>query len=305
MIAVGLDLGGTKIEAQIFDANWRMLDRSRVATPTDYDGLVAAIAAQIRWAQDSAGSTLPVGVSAAGLINAETGLALTANLPATGRPLPADIARAAGRPVTFVNDCRAFTLSEAIFGAAKGERAVAGLILGTGSGGGFAFDGVLLRGGAGIGGEFGHSYAPAHLVVAHGLPIMRCGCGREGCIETLVSGPGLSRIAKALTGKTLTPPEIAQGKADDAGLAKVWSVWCALVAEMVMNLTLLAAPQIVVLGGGLSRIEGVIGDLQGALSAAALGDFPVPRLVLAEGGDASGARGAAFAAWQAAGGGDV
>lgn len=296
MIAAGIDLGGTKIEAQVFAPDWTLAERRRIDTPRDYAALVAAMADQIAWAEAIAGRRLAVGVAAAGLVNPLTALALTANLPATGHPFPADIARAAGRAITYLNDCRALTLSEAVFGVAKGMSPVVGLILGTGIGGGVAVDGRLIPGPAMVGGEFGHTAAPAHLVVTHGLPVVRCGCGRSGCAETLIAGPGLSRIARHVTGRTLTPPEIATARATDPQMAQVWDIWCALVAELLMTLTVTIDPAIIVLGGGLSRIAGVADDLTRALRAAQLPGFAIPRIVLAEGGDSSGARGAAFAA---------
>ena len=297
MIAGGIDLGGTKIEAQVFADGWVLADRRRIDTPKDYDALVAAMADQIGWIAARAGRALPVGIAAAGLVNPVTGHAFTANLPATGRPFPADIAQAAGQPIAYVNDCRALTLSEAIFGVGRGASPVVGLILGTGIGGGVAVDGRLLPGPAMVGGEFGHMAAPAHLVAAHGLPVVRCGCGAMGCTETLIAGPGLARVARALTGRDLTPPEIADGKATDGDLARVWSVWCALVAELLKTLCFTIDPAVIALGGGLSKIPGVAEDLTAALRATQLPGFGIPRIAVAEAGDASGARGAAHAAW--------
>ena len=296
MKAVGIDLGGTKIEAQVFAEGWSVAARRRIPTPRDYPALVAAVAEQILWAREEAGMTLPVGISAAGLVNPETGHAFTANLPATGKPFPADIAKAVGQPVEYVNDCRALALSEAVFGAALGLSPVACVILGTGAGGGVAVEGRLLQGHAMVGGEFGHFAAPAHLVAAHGLPVIRCGCGRMGCTETYIAGPGLQRLAKSLTGRDLTPQEIARQKADDPAIAEVWSVWCDFVAEMVITLAFTFDPAAVVLGGGLSQIAGVTDDIAAALSRAQLPGFRIPQVLLAEGGDASGARGAAYAA---------
>ncbi|NCO87125.1 MAG: ROK family protein [Rhodobacterales bacterium] len=301
MIAAGIDLGGTKIEAQVFAPDWSRTERRRIDTPRDYGALVAAMANQIAWAEGVAGRALPVGISAAGLVNPLTSLAFTANLPATGHPFPADIAGAAGRPVTYVNDCRALTLSEAVFGAARGMTPVAGLILGTGVGGGVAVDGRLIPGPAAVGGEFGHTPAPAHLVLAHGLPVLRCGCGRMGCIETYVAGPGLTRIAAHVTGRALTPPEVAAQRATDPAVAQVWDIWCAFVAELLITLTFTIDPQAVVLGGGLSQIADLTDDLSAALRAAQLPGFAIPLILLAQGGDSSGARGAAYAALQEAG----
>ena len=301
MIAAGIDLGGTKIEAQIFAPDWSVTDRRRIDTPKDYNGLVDAMADQIAWIDAMTGASPPIGVAAAGLVNPATGLAYTANLPATGHPFPADISRVAGRPVTYINDCRALTLSEAIFGAARGLTPVVGLILGTGIGGGVAVDGRLIPGPAMVGGEFGHTYAPAHLVVQHGLPVLRCGCGRMGCIETLIAGPGLTRIAHVITGQALTPPEVIAAKSKDQKTAQAYEIWCALVAELLMTLSFTIDPAAIVLGGGLSNIPGLVGDLTSAQSRVQLPGFTIPRILLAEAGDASGARGAAYAAVQAHG----
>lgn len=300
MIAAGLDLGGTKIEAQVFDADWRVAARRRIATPPEYDALVQAMADQIGWAEAQAGGPVPVGISAAGLVAPETGLALTANLAASGRPFPADINARAGRSIAYYNDCRAFTLSEATFGAGRGAQTVVGLIIGTGIGGGLTIGGRLLAGPAAVGGEFGHMAAPAAQVVRYGLPVVRCGCGREACVETLIAGPGLARVAETVTGRRLTPSQIVAGRASDAGLARTWGIWCELVADLLLRITLMIDPDVIVLGGGLSQADDLLDDLSGALRAAQWQGFGVPRLALAEGGDASGARGAAYAAWEEA-----
>ncbi len=299
MIAVGIDLGGTKIEAQIFNADWGRVTQRRIDTPRDYPGLVAAMADQIAWAGGQAGKSLPVGIAAAGLVNPATGLAYTANLPATGHPFPADIAAAAGRAVTYVNDCRALTLSEAIFGAARGMSPAVGLILGTGIGGGVAVDGRLVDGLSTLGGEFGHFGIAAGPVVRHGLPILTCGCGRPGCTETLIAGPGLERLTRHVTGRTLSAPEITAGWRTDADLARVRAIWCELVAEMLKTIAFVIDPACIVIGGGMSGVLGLTDDLTTAFRAIQLPGFSIPDIRIAEGGDASGARGAAYAAMQA------
>lgn len=297
MIAAGIDLGGSKIEAQVFAPDWSVVAKRRVETPKDYEGLVACTSELIDWVEAAAGKPVPVGISAAGLVSPD-GLALTANLPATGRAFQADLEAAAGTSVCILNDCRAFTLSEAIFGAAKGGDPAVGLILGTGIGGGVTMAGRLVAGHALVGGEFGHVQAPAAVIAAHRLPIFTCGCGRVGCVETYVSGPGLSRLAQALTRRDLSAEQIARAKSDDPELAKVWSLWCEIMAELLMALIVTIDPEVIVLGGGLSRIAGVADDLSAALAKAQFRHFPIPRIALAEGGDASGARGAAYLAWQ-------
>jgi len=291
MIAAGIDLGGTKIEAQVFDSGWNRVDSHRIPTPTIYPELVQALVDQIRWVESKTHTGIPIGIAAAGLINPQTGLALTANLPATGRPFPADIAAAAGRPITYVNDCRAQALSEATFGAAKGFRTAIALNLGTGLAGGIVKDGHLLTGPTGLGGEFGHFSLSAHVISEHNLPILRCGCGRWGCTETLIAGPGLSRLHHHLTGLTMSPEQITQDRS-----TKTWAIWCQLTAEVIFTLCLTVDPDVIVLAGGLSRVNGLIPDLTAALTHAQLSGYGPPLLRLAEGGDTTGARGAAYAA---------
>jgi predicted NBD/HSP70 family sugar kinase len=297
MSAIGIDLGGTKMEAQVFDDAWSVIARERRDTPRDYADLVHDVADLIAWAQDRAEGAVPVGIGAAGLINPNTGLALTANLVATGHPFPADIEKAAGRSVTYVNDCRAMALSEAVFGKGQGYGTVMAVILGTGVGGGIAVNGAILQGPTMTGGEFGHTSAPAHLVKNHNLPVWKCGCGRMGCIETYIAGPGLSRLAKHMTGQDMSPPDIAEQR--HGNMADVWLAWCDLTADMLHSLTLTVDPDVTVLGGGLSHIDGIVDELNAATRRAQIGDFGVPPITLAQGGDTSGARGAAYAAWQA------
>lgn len=298
MIAAGIDLGGTKIEVQLFDQDWACVDRRRIDTPDTYDDLVRAMAEQIAWADQRAGVCLPVGIAAAGLVRPNTGLAYTANLPAMDRPLPADIVTAVGRGVTYINDCRALALSEAVFGAGRGKSPVAGLILGTGVGGGLAIDGHLAPAFAAVGGEFGHFSASACLINQYDLPIVQCGCGRFACTETLVSGPGLTRLAQHFVGQDLSPEQLAPVRATNTQAAKTWAVWCDLVADLLITLVFTTDPEAIVIGGGLSKIPGLIGDLTEALQKTQLPGFAIPELLLAQGGDASGARGAAFAALQ-------
>ena len=296
MIAAGIDLGGTKIEAQLFDADWQVITKKRVETPKDYPTLVQAIADLIRWTDETAKMALPVGIGAAGLINPDTGRALTANICASGEPLPEDIETAVGRKITYINDCRALALSEAVFGAGQGHRTVMSLILGTGIGGGIAIDGKLISGPTKTGGEFGHCSAPAGLVAQYKLPVIQCGCGRMGCIETFVAGPGLERLAETLHGVPMTTRQIAENRADTT--LEIWDIWLQFAADMLRNLILTVDPDVIVLGGGLSNIAGITDALSEATNAAQIGDFGVPPIVLAQGGDTSGARGAAYAAWQ-------
>lgn len=292
-IAAGIDLGGTKIEAQIFAPDWSLAARRRWPTPKHYPALVQAMAEAIGWCETH-GAALPIGISAAGLIHPETGLALTSNLSATGKPFPADIVKAAGRPVAWINDCRALTLSEATLGAAKGTDPAIGLILGTGVAGGVVTGGRLLPSPAATGGEFGHFPLAAGPVAAHNLPLLTCGCGRQGCVETYLSAPGLARIAAHLTGQSHTPETVVADRATTPCFAMAWDIWLDLATDFLVTLCLTIDPQVIVIGGGLSRAPGLTGDLTTRLALATLKGFPIPAIRLAEGGDASGARGAAL-----------
>jgi len=290
MIAAGIDLGGTKIEAQVFDSAWNRVETHRIPTPKSYPNLVQAMAAQIAWIEAQY-PNLPIGIAAAGLINPATGLALTANLPATGHPFPDDIAEAAGRQITYVNDCRAQALSEAVFGAASGYNTALSLNLGTGLAGGIVVNGRLLPGPSGLGGEFGHFALPAHVIASHNLPLVQCGCGRVACTETLIAGPGLARIHTHVTGETLTPEAITTGTHPDT-----MRIWLNLTAELIHTLTMIVDPEVIVLAGGLSRAPDLIPQLTQALQKAQLPGYGAPLIRLAEGGDTTGARGAAYAA---------
>jgi predicted NBD/HSP70 family sugar kinase len=292
MIAAGIDLGGTKIEAQVFAADWTLAARHRWPTPKDYPALVTALVGAIRWVETH--GPAPIGISAAGLINPKTGLALTSNLPATGNPFPADIAQAAGRSIAWINDCRALTLSEATLGAAEGADPAVGLILGTGVAGGVVTGGKLLPSPAATGGEFGHFPLAAAPMIAHCLPVLTCGCGRLGCTETYLSAPGLTRIAAHLTGTNHSPEAIVADRRTAPAFAKAWDIWLDLATEFLVTLCLTIDPQVIVLGGGLSRAPGLTEDLTQRLQKATLKGFPIPTIRLAEGGDASGARGAAL-----------
>lgn len=298
MIAAGIDLGGTKIETQIFDASWICVDRRRIDTPVSYDALVRVLADQIVWADQRAEMTLATGIALAGLLNPRSGMAYTSNLPAKGRPLRQDVEAAVGRGITFINDCRALALSEAVFGAGRGKSPVAALVLGTGVGGGLAIGGRLAPEFTTVGGEFGHFSASAHLISMHGLPLLQCGCGRMGCTETLVSGPGLTRIAQHFTGQRLTPQQLVKARDVNAMAAQAWAVWCDLLADLLITLVFTIDPAAIVIGGGMSKIPDLVRDLTSALQRAQLPGFAIPELLLAQGGDASGARGAAYAAIQ-------
>ncbi|MBL4808171.1 MAG: ROK family protein, partial [Rhodobacteraceae bacterium] len=189
MQAAGIDLGGTKIEASVFDEHWQAVETKRVPTPNNYEALIEALRDQVQWVENAAGQGIPIGMGTPGRHDFKTGNAFMANVSADGKPLRTDLLAATRRDIVFGNDCDLFAFSEANLGAGKGFRTVFGLILGTGIGGGTCFDGVLHQSLNGTAGEVGHMPISANLVAEFDLPILPCGCGRHGCYETLGAGP--------------------------------------------------------------------------------------------------------------------
>ncbi len=206
---IGIDLGGTKIEAAAVDASGSVHARRRVATPShDYRATVAAIIALIAAIEQEIGAPAPVGVGIPGAVSPATGLVKNANSTwLIGRPLQRDLEAALGRPTRLANDANCFALSEATDGAAAGMGTVFGVILGTGVGGGVAIRGQILVGANAIAGEWGHN--PLPWPAADEMPGPRCYCGRQGCVETFLSGPALVADHRRHTGRKMSAPQIA------------------------------------------------------------------------------------------------
>src|SRR5437667_8726360 len=202
-IRIGVDIGGTKIEALALDPAGREIFRRRIPTPRgDYPATLAAVSGLVT---ATGGGT--VGIGSPGALSRATGLVKIANSTwLIGRLLMQDLERAIGREVRLENDANCFALSEAVDGAGQGARVVFGVIIGTGVGGGIVVDGRVLTGPNAIAGEWGHN--PLPLPADADLPLPPCYCGRFGCIETYLSGPGLARDHQRITGARLAPDEI-------------------------------------------------------------------------------------------------
>ncbi len=302
-----IDLGGTKIEACLFDKHLVPVVKKRVATPREsYDALLDSIAQQCHWLMQAANvTTLNVGIGIPGLVDRHTGLSWTANLAATGRPLQGDLERRLGFPIAVENDCKCFALSEACGGAGDGFPVVFGLIIGTGVGGGICRNGELLLHHGGIAGEVGHFGLPAELVERFKLPLLQCGCGRVGCYETLVSGPGMSKLCQHLTGGSLAPQSIVAGAGGgDVSLTAVFDCWLTLLGELIHTIQLVIDPDCIVLGGGLSLIEDLPERLSLRMARHQLPGTSAPVIRRAQFGDSSGVRGAAILAQMASFGGN-
>lgn len=298
----GIDLGGTKIEACLFDEQLAEMARSRIATPTDsFEALLDALLHQYEWLRAQAGSEpLDVGFGIPGLVEAGTGLALTSNLPSMGKPLRQELSRRLGFAAAMENDCKCFALSEANGGAGEGFETVFGLILGTGCGGGVCHRGRLVTGHNGLPGEVGHTGISVSATIGRSLPVRTCKCGRQGCYETLVSGPGMAALAKALHDLDISADQIAgRAAAHDPVAEDVLTVWADILCELLRSIQATVDPDCIVLGGGLSRMDGVAGLLVERMPFHMIGGMRLPAVRIARFGDSSGVRGAAMLALQA------
>ena len=292
---IGIDLGGSKIEAAAIDGTGRIAARRRIATPAgDYDGGVAAIVRLVAELEDEIGARAPVGLGIPGTIVGATGLVKNANSTwLNGRALGRDVEAALSRPVRFANDANCFALSEAIDGAAAGCDSVFGVILGTGVGGGIVLGGRILTGANAIAGEWGHNPLPAPR--PDESPGPACWCGRSGCIETFLSGPGLAADHYRHADRRLSGPEIAAGAvAGDADCRATLERYVDRLARALAHVVNLIDPQAVVLGGGLSGIALLYDDVPRRWGRHIFSDMVTTRLLPPRHGDASGVRGAAW-----------
>jgi fructokinase len=291
MIRIGVDFGGTKIEAAALDASGAFRARRRLFTPRDYDGCVAAVRDLVRAVEREAGvASASVGVGMPGSISPRDGLIRNANSTwLNGRPFEADLAQALARPVRLANDANCLALSEAVDGAGSGASVVFAAILGTGCGGGLAIDGRPIAGRNGITGEWGHTPLPWASGDEHPGPL--CWCGRRGCLELWISGvalgadDGAGRTGQAVAEAALAGEPQAQRALDryTDRLARALAVVCDIVD-----------PDVIVLGGGMSNVESLYERLPSAIAPHVFSDVfdtPVRR---AAHGDSSGVRGAAW-----------
>lgn len=299
-VRIGVDLGGTKIEA-IALRGGRELGRRRVPTPRgDYEGTLAAIKALVEGLEAELGERGTVGVGHPGSLSPTTGLIRNANTTAlNGQALDRDLSRVLGRELRLANDANCFAVSEAVDGAAAGFATVFGVIIGTGVGGGLVVDGRPLAGANGIAGEWGHS--PLPLPRDEERPGPRCYCGRRGCVETFLSGQGLvedhSWTGGALD-RAASAKEIVDGAAagDAACVASVerYAERLARALAVVINLF---DPHAIVLGGGLSNCAALYRRVPQLWVRHVFSDHVATVLLPPRHGDSSGVRGAAWL-WQ-------
>lgn len=292
---IGVDLGGTKIEGIALGDDGRELHRVRVAAPRGhYDDTIRAIVDLVGAIETATRTRGTVGIGIPGATSPATGLIKNANSTwLIGHRLEEDLSRALGRRVRLANDANCFALSEATDGAAAGAAIVFGVIIGTGTGGGLVVNGRVIVGANAIAGEWGHNPLPAPLDDERPGP--PCYCGRSGCIETFLSGPGLSRDYITLGGEDLSAVDIA-ARADAgeriaiAALERYEHRFARAIATIINTID----PDVIVLGGGLSNITRLYASVPALWAPHIFSDHVATRLVRAKHGDSSGVRGAAW-----------
>ncbi len=295
MIRLGIDMGGTKIEGIALGLQGSVLARRRVPTPRgDYAGTLDAIADLASGLEGEAGESGTVGVGIPGTISPATGLVKNANSSwLIGRPFAQDLAARLQRPVRLANDANCFALSEASDGAGAGAPVVFGVIVGTGTGGGIVVHGHLVTGPNAVAGEWGHN--PMPWPRADEWPGPACYCGRHGCIESFLSGPGLARDHERSTGERLSSEAIVERAAQsDAAAEATLQRYEERMARALSSVINLLDPDVIVLGGGLSKLERLYAHVPPLLGRWVFTDRVDTRLVPPVHGDASGVRGAAW-----------
>lgn len=290
---IGVDLGGTKTEAIALDDDGTVRDRRRVATPRAYEASVDAIVALVHDVERATGRRGSVGIGIPGAVQ-PNGLVKNANSTwLIGRPLIADLEDRLGRPIRASNDANCFAISEAADGAGAGHDVVFGVILGTGVGGGIVVSGRALDGPNRVAGEWGHN--PLPWMTADEYPGPPCYCGRRGCIETFLSGPGLSADLERAAGRTMTTAAIVDAamRGDSACVAAL-ERYHERLARALGSVVNVLDPDIIVLGGGMSNLPGLETDVARRLCATVFSPTVATPVVRNRHGDSSGVRGAAW-----------
>src|SRR5512143_1259174 len=292
---LGVDFGGTKIEAALLDSDGEIRVRQRVPNPGNYDAAVTAVRDLAQRIEAEAGvASKTIGVGMPGSLSPVTGLVRNANsVWLNGKPFFQDLQQALGKPLRVENDANCFALSEAVDGAAAGARVVFGVILGTGCGGGVVVDRHVLTGPNAIAGEWGHN--PLPWPREGEWPGPPCYCGKTGCVETFLSGPGMARDHLQATGEAVGAPEIAaRAERGDAAARATLARYEDRMARALAVVLDILDPDVVVLGGGMSQIARLYDAVPRLWQAWAFSDRVDTLLKPPVHGDSSGVRGAAW-----------
>lgn len=291
---LGIDFGGTKIEGIVLDRDGRERCRERVPTPQgDYWAILSAIQELVGRLENQVGAVCRIGVGTPGALNDQGLLKNSNTIVANGKPIQQDLQKLLAREIRMMNDANCFALSEATDGAGKGKAVVFGVIVGTGVGGGVVVHGKLLQGLNRIAGEWGHN--PLPWLFDDERSGSACYCGKNACIETFLSGPGLERAYAQLAGECLSASAIVQ--AADAGampaklMVQRYEVCMARALAHVINIL---DPDVIVLGGGMSNIQGLYHNVPRLWAEYVFSDSVRTQLLPPVYGDSSGVRGAAW-----------
>ena len=293
MIQIGIDVGGTKIEAAALDADGQFLARVRSPNPGNYDGAIRTIGDLIARAEREAGAMGSIGVGTPGSISPRDGLMRNSNATfLNGRAFREDLETALGRQVRMANDANCMALSEAVDGAAAGARSAFAVIVGTGVGGGLVVDGHIVEGANGMGGEWGH--VPLPWMTAAEYPGPSCWCGQSGCLDMLISGTGFRQDHAARSGQMLDGAAIVEaarhGEADAVASLDAYVDRLGRALAMIANIV---DPDVFVFGGGMSNVEAIYARLPAVIDRYSFGGDWKGQVVPARWGDSSGVRGAA------------
>lgn len=291
----GVDLGGTKTEIIALNEKGEIVFRKRRPTPRgNYQDIIQNIKTLVEEADHTIGETGTVGVGIPGVVSPKTGVVKNANTTELmGHPIDKDLEALIDRPVRTANDANCFALSEATDGAAAGADSVFGIILGTGVGGGIVINGRIHVGSNAVGGEWGHSPLPWANQTEHPGP--NCYCGKKGCIETFLSGPGLSQFHNAVGADGPSAEEIVKLAGEgDAAAEKTLTIFERRLAKALASIINILDPEIIVCGGGLSNLERIYSNVPRLWMEYAFSDSLDTKFVQAKYGDSSGARGAAW-----------
>ncbi|GMQ46463.1 N-acetylglucosamine kinase [Vibrio sp. 10N] len=295
----GFDVGGTKIEFGAFNEKLERVATERVPTPVDdYQVLLDTIAGLVAKYDAEFGTEGKVGLGLPGMEDADDGTVLTVNVAcAKGKPLRRDLEALIGRQVKIENDANCFALSEAWDDELQDAPSVLGLILGTGFGGGFVYEGKVFSGRNNVAGELGHMRLPidAWFHLGDNPPLLQCGCGKKGCLDNYLSGRGFELLYTHYYGESKKAIDIIKAReAGDADATEFVDMFMELLAICFANLFTANDPHVVTLGGGLSNFELIYEEMPKRVPKYLLSVAKCPKIVKAKHGDSGGVRGAAF-----------
>lgn len=296
MLRLGLDIGGTKIEAVVLNPQGEVVYKQRSATQkTTYPAFRDDVIQVIERAQQQYDNPLSIGICLPGSVSPSSGLIKNSNiLVLNGQPFQQDLSQRFSRPVVIANDGNCFALSEAVDGAAAGADIVFGVILGTGCGGGLAIGQRMINGNNANAGECGHNPLPGYSPERDG-PATTCYCGQQNCVESFVSGTGLAQRFQLRTGRALSAGEIiALARQGDAQAAQQFELFLNQLARALAAIVNLIDPGVIVLGGGLSNVPELYQSLETRVARHIFSDRFTTRILQARHGDSSGVRGAAW-----------